>query len=239
MKRFYKIVALTEKSDKGFGLTLDGKLVQTNARQAFIIPSLALANFIIKEWEEQKEDIIPDTMPLSQMAMTLIDRVIPHRQALTTEILDYINTDLICYRTDEPEDYKIIQEEKWNPFITWFQQKFGMSLVTTYQLSPITQSPLIHNAIQNYISNLNDIKFMAAYLATLGTGSIIMAISFVSQSFEPHQILKAAFAEEHLKDEIYLSSVYGAAPDQERKYKILGKELENLKTLISIPQETN
>ena len=228
MKKFYKSVTLTEKTDNGFGLLLDNKPVQTPARKTFFIHSLNIAKLIVKEWEGQTDKILPQTMPVSQMAMTLIDRVIPYREKLANEILGYIDTDLICYRTDEPIQYRRVQEEKWNPFVDWFQRKFNLSLEVTSGLSPLTQSNDIHHVIQKYISSVNNAYFMALYLATLGTGSIILALAFVHKDFTVDEILEASFAEEKLKDEIYLGDIYGSAPDQERKYQNLKTELETL-----------
>lgn len=232
MKRFYKTVTLGDKTDAGYALLLDGKQVNTPAKQPFFIPSTDLADIIVKEWEAQEGEILPLTMPISQMTMTLIDRVIPHRKLLQTEILDYIDTDLICYRADEPEQYKNAQETKWNPFIQWFHQAFDLNLEVTTGLSPLTQSPDIHQAIAKHITGLNDKQFMAVYLATLGTGSIILALAFLSKLFNNIQVMEAAFAEELLKDEIYLGHIYGSAPDQEKKYKSVGNDLSALQHFI-------
>jgi len=228
MKRFYKSVTLDKSSENGFGLLLDGKPVRTPAKQIFIVPNEILANLIVTEWDAQTDEIRPLTMPVSQMTMTLIDRVIPHRATLQDEIFDYIDTDLICYRTDEPEQYKKAQENKWNPFIRWFEDKFHVQLETTTGLSPLTQHTNVHDVIRSTIAGLNDHQFMGVYMATLGTGSIILALAFQSRDFAVQHILEAAFAEEHLKDEIYLGHIYGSAPDQEKKYKSLKADLETL-----------
>jgi chaperone required for assembly of F1-ATPase len=233
MKRFYKSVSLSEGTTEGYGLLLDHKPVQTPARKPFFIQSKKIASLVVKEWEDQGETVQPLKMPVSQMAMTLIDRVIPFRDKLESEILGYINTDLVSYRTSEPEQYKRIQEEKWDPFIIWFKNIFGLHFEVTYGLSPLTQSPDIHHAIHHHINRLSDEKMMALYLGTLGTGSIVLGLAFISLDFTVDDILAAAFAEEKLKDTIYLGEIYGSAPDQEKKYKTLKTELETLLHFIT------
>lgn len=233
MKRFYKYVTLTDKTAEGYGLLLDNKPVQTPARKNFFIKSYNIAQMVIKEWESQTENILPLTMPVSQMAMTLTDRVIPFRDKLESEILGYIDTDLICYRTDDPEQYKLIQEEKWNPFINWFQAKFDLDLQVTYGLSPLTQSDAVHQSIRKYMTSINHENFMALYIATLGTGSVILGLGFIAKDFSVDDILEAAFAEEKLKDKIYLADIYGTAPDQARKVQTLKSELETLLYFIA------
>lgn len=228
MKRFYKSVTLGEPTDTGFQLLLDNKPVRTPDKKIFFIPTPELAALIVKEWEDQKEEILPATMPVCQMTMTLIDRVIPHRAALEEEMLGYIDTDLICYRADEPEQYKKAQETKWNPFINWFEETFKLRLQVTSGLSPLTQDPAIHDALAKHVAALNDHQLMAMYLATMGTGSIILALAFQMKAFPNDVILSAAFAEELMKDEIYLGHIYGSAPDQEKKYTSLTNDLATL-----------
>lgn len=233
MKRFYKFVTLTDKTEDGYGLLLDNKPVQTPARKTFFIKSYDIAQMVVKEWESQTENILPLTMPISQMAMTLTDRVIPFRDKLQSEILGYIDTDLIYYRTDDPEQYKLIQEEKWNPFVNWFQSKFHLDLQVTYGLSPLIQSDKIHQTIKKYVTSINHEDFMALYITTLGTGSIIIGLGFIAKDFSIDQILEASFAEEDLKDKIYLAEIYGTAPDQTRKVQTLKTELETLLHFIA------
>ncbi len=232
MKRFYQSVSLADKSADGYQLLLDNKPVRTPAKQIFFIPSRPLAEVIVKEWEDQKEEILPLTMPVCQMTMTLVDRVIPHRKALEEEMLGYIDTDLICYRTEEPQQYKQAQETQWNPFIVWFEQAFALRLATTTGLSPLTQSPAIHQAIAQHVATLSDGQLMAIYLATMGTGSIILGLAFQMKAFSNETILSAAFAEELLKDEIYLGDIYGTAPDQEKKYQSLRQDLQTLQHFL-------
>lgn len=228
MKRFYKSVTLGEATDAGYQLLLDNKPVRTPDRKIFFVPSLKLADLIVKEWEDQKEEILPLTMPVCQMTMTLIDRVIPHRKALEEEMLGYIDTDLICYRAEEPEQYKKAQEAQWDPFIEWFEHEFKLRLQITSGLSPLTQDPAIHDTIATHVATLNDGQLMAMYLATMGTGSIILALAFQMKAFSNDAILSAAFAEELMKDEIYLGHIYGSAPDQEKKYASLKSDLATL-----------
>ena len=233
MKRFYQSVSLADKSADGYQLLLDNKPVRTPAKQIFFIPSRPLAEVIVQEWEDQKEEILPLTMPVCQMTMTLVDRVTPHRKALEEEMLGYIDTDLICYRTEEPQQYKQAQETQWNPFIVWFEQAFALRLSTTTGLSPLTQSPAIHQAIAQHVATLSDGQLMAIYLATMGTGSIILGLAFQMKAFSNEAILSAAFAEELLKDEIYLGNIYGTAPDQEKKYQSLRQDLQTLQHFLA------
>ena len=232
MKRFYNTVTLNHTTSGHYQLLLDGKPVQTPAKQPFFMYTQTIADKVVAEWECQHTDIVPETMPVSQMAMTLIDRVEPQRTHLQNELLGYINTDLLCYRAQEPEIYKHAQMEAWDPFIDWFEGFSGLSIKTTDGLSPVIQPKNVHDYIQSFLDNLSDAQFMAAYLTTLGTGSILLSLCFISKQHSIDSIVEAAFVEERLKDKIYLENTYGIAPDQMKRYQALKHDLETLTSFI-------
>lgn len=234
MKKFYQTVDLGPLSNGSYTLLLNGKPVQTPARHQLEIRAMPLAEAVADEWRSQGDIILPDTMPLSQMAMTLIDRVLPQRPVLMNEALGYLDTDLVCYRADEPEVYKAAQELHWNPFVDWVAETFHESLQVTTGLSPLTQSPALHQKILNFVTAMTDEEFMAMYLATLGAGSLVMALAFVAGDFSPSQILEASFVEEKVKDVMYLSDIYGSAPDQERRMKALFGDLDTLQRFLML-----
>lgn len=97
MKRFYKHVTCTQ-ADGAFQILLDGRAVKTPDKHLFVPETRALAEAICFEWENQRDEICPETMPLTQWVSTLIDRIRPQRTNLIENILCYIDTDLICYR---------------------------------------------------------------------------------------------------------------------------------------------
>ncbi len=238
MKRFYKTVAIERTPNGFYSLALDGKPVQTPARHQLQIQAMPLAEAIADEWRGQGDEILPDTMPLSQMAMTLVDRVLPQRDVLTAEALGYLDTDLVCYRAADTEVYKTAQETHWDPFLAWIADNFDEALQTTSGLAPLTQSPTLHHKISNFVAGMNDAEFMALYLTTLGAGSLVMALGFVAGDFSPAQVLDAAFVEEKVKDVMYLSDIYGSAPDQERRMKALSKDLETLQHVLMLSAAT-
>lgn len=95
MKKFYTLVSST-KSDDGYVIQLDGKPVQTLLKQDLIAPSQALADAIIAEWSAQGDEVKPDTMPLTQILITAIDKI-RDREVITASVMKYLDTDLVCY----------------------------------------------------------------------------------------------------------------------------------------------
>jgi chaperone required for assembly of F1-ATPase len=243
MKKFYSSVDISPcqtsipdayKNFTCFFLLLDGKIVQTPLRNPLILISQTIADNVRQEWLTQQVEVKPETMPITQLSMTLQDRVAPHREKLTDEIMGYIHTDLLCYRASEPEDFSYLQNEVWKPFIGYINAKFSYELITTTGLHHIQQDKNFVKTIHEYIQNLDIVSFMAVYLTTIGTGSLIIALAFTDMSFPPDKVIKAVFVEEHYKDKIYMADKYGAAPDQERRENNLWHDLETIRAFLQV-----
>ena len=62
MRRAYVRVE-TRPLDSGWGVALDGRPMRTPGKNELMLPSGALAAAIAAEWDAQREEIHPATMP--------------------------------------------------------------------------------------------------------------------------------------------------------------------------------
>ena len=118
IRRFYKEVNIVQR-DNTFSIELDGRTVKTPSGQPQVMISEALAKAIAYEWSSQKKIVVPETMPMSGYANTAIDRIGKNRQSILKEILNFAETDLLCYRIDEPKDLASRQKKHWQPLLDW------------------------------------------------------------------------------------------------------------------------
>ena len=116
MRRFYKKVEKVKDND-GWTILLDGKSIKTPARQTLFLPTIALAENIVLEWEEQGLEIDPLTMPLTGYAYSAIDRSQPMENQLIEQICAYAQSDVLCYRVEKPIDLAERQEAEWQPVL--------------------------------------------------------------------------------------------------------------------------
>jgi len=93
-KRFYK-TATTENGR----ILLDGRALKTQARKPMVITPPALARAVAAEWNAIATHINPDRMPLTRLVNLVLDRTPHDRDALIADILRYVETDLLCYRS--------------------------------------------------------------------------------------------------------------------------------------------
>ena len=231
MKKFYKDASVTE-SGSSWALLLDGKPIKTPMRSELVFPTRALADVAQAEWQNQLDMILPETMPVTQMMMTIIDRVRPNREKFLNETLGYLDTDLICYFADEPEIYAQEQRKHWLPILDWLRDFFKCEILTTSSLAALSQPERTKEIIGDFISGLDELRFSVLYLTTLTTGSVLLSIAFIESAFTQAEIYEAALAEDLIRDKIYLAETYGVSPDQERRRKIIQNELSSSRQFL-------
>jgi chaperone required for assembly of F1-ATPase len=140
VKRFFA-TATTDRREGGFAVLLDGRAMLTPARNALMLPSLALAGAIAAEWSAQGDEIEAATMPLTRHAYTAVDGVRQGIDQVVEEITRFAETDLVCYRADSPKALATQQAAAWQPLLDWLHEAHGTSLAVTNGVVPIRQSP--------------------------------------------------------------------------------------------------
>ncbi|MDE1150922.1 MAG: ATP12 family chaperone protein [Micavibrio sp.] len=127
MKRFYK-KAEAGTAPGGYMVRLDGKAIKTPMQHSLIFPSRDFAEAVAAEWEAQQGDIIPSSMPLMQLASTMLDKVgsPADRQAMNVEVFKYGTSDMVCYFAPHPADLVARQQAQWLPLLTWLEDEMGV-----------------------------------------------------------------------------------------------------------------
>ena len=216
MKKFYHLVAVNHYPE-GYAVLLDAKPIRTPQGQLLLCPNEDLANAVMGEWVAQVETIKPDTMPITQLVTTYLDKVQGQREILQPEVMNFLDTDLLCYRAGDPPAFAARQEMVWDPVLSWFQDSFSVKVQTTTELAALRQDPQVHQSVETYVRNLSDAYFSILQIVTAETGSLLLAIAFLEKAVTPQDAFNAAQAEELLKSEIYNEEFYGKAPDIEKK----------------------
>jgi len=228
MKRFYKMVSVAPGMG-GFEIHLDGKPVRTPSREILASPSKALADEIMKEWMAQTDVINPETMPLTQILTTAMDY---DRAAIEQEVLGYLNTDLLCYRTDDPEAVATLQADMWGRWTDWFAEESGVTLLTTTGLSALEQPQAAHDYVAKSIKGADMWAFTAIQMVTAISGSVVLALAFVRAAASPDDVFRAAQLEELYRNDLYNESFYGQAPHQEKTHAGMRRDLAALRVFL-------
>lgn len=234
-KRFYKEVVV-DAGDEGYAILIDGKPVKTPMRKELIAENKELAEHIAKEWRAQETYIDPNTMPLTQILNTRLDKMPGEREGMTREILKYFDTDLVCYYTDAPQELYTRQKSVWNNAHLWFAQKSGESLQTTQEIAALKQKEAAHDFIKAYIQGMNEDRFIILQMATPLCGSIILAAAFCDGALDVDAVMKACFVEEDYKAALYNEAVHGGDPHLNKKRDAMHQDLQAARIYMSLSE---
>src|SRR3954454_1067163 len=158
MKRFYKEVSASAAADGGYTVMLDGKAVKTPKRAILSLPNLPLADAIAEEWRAQDETIDTQTMPLTRLAFVAIDVVTPERELVAQQILNYANSDLLCYRAEEPLELVAQQARIWDPLLDWAAVTYGARLKMGSGIRHVAQPPEAIEGLQQAIARYGEFE---------------------------------------------------------------------------------
>ena len=204
MKRFYKI-AEAGTAPGGYVIRLDGKPVKSVMQHSLIFTSKDLADAIAAEWQAQGKDIIPNSMPLMQLANTMTDKSSgPDRQAMNVELLKYGASDLICYFAATPADLVTRQEAVWLPLLKWLADTHCIVFERVDGIRYHNQPPESLEKLNTLLTTMNAPDFTAAQAATALTGSVIIALALADGYLDAEAAHAAACV-----DEIYQLEKWG------------------------------
>lgn len=200
MKRFYKDVAVTPDR----GITLDGRAVRTPARALLTLPNDALAEAAAEEWRAQGEEIDPRSMAMTGLANAAIDRVAPDPAAFAAPLAAYAESELLCYRAEEPPELAARQDAIWGPILAWARTRYDVGFILVagimHQPQPAqTLSRLAEAVAARSIWELAALNPMVSI-----SGSLVIPLAVLEGALEPD----AAFAAAHL-DEIWQAELWG------------------------------
>lgn len=235
MKRFYREVGIGP-APAGAGpdagcpdaararhcVLLDGKLVRTPGRALLALPGVALAEAVAGEWASQQDTINHADMPLTGLAFTAIDRVMPNMPAIVAQTAGYADTDLLCYFADGDAELTARQQACWQPLLDWSGEALGLPLQSTAGIVPITQDAAVLAGFIALLDRQDAWRLTGISHLTGLTGSLVIALALAAG----HLGADAAFAASQL-DELYQAERWGSDRDADRRRIALQQEIRD------------
>jgi len=193
-QRFY-VAATTAATADGYAVLLDGKPVRTPARHELKAPSLALAQAIAVEWQDQEDVIDPAKMPLTRLANTIIDGVAAAPLAVAEEVGKYLASDLVFYRANAPAALAEHQARHWDPILAWARQALGAAFRTSQGVVHVTQPEGALAAARAAIPS-DPWRLGAVHTVTTLTGSALLALAMARGTVSADAAWEAAHVDE-------------------------------------------
>lgn len=230
-KKFFKDCDV-ETCDGGFAVLLDGRQIHTPGGGSLILPGQALAIAVSAEWAAQEETIRPDTMPMTGFCCTTLDTVAGNRADIAGQLSKYAQTDLLCYRADEPEDLVAEQQAQWQPLLGWVEDAFGARLRVTTCILPVDQPPEAIQALQKAAEDLDDWQLTVLASVTQATGSLVIGLAVLHGRLDADN----AFGASQL-DETWQTSMWGEDSEDAKRRAALNAEIQDAARFLNLVRD--
>jgi chaperone required for assembly of F1-ATPase len=194
-KRFYA-EATAGEGEGGWRLLLDGRPAKTPGRNGLAFPTQALALVVADEWNAQAELIDPREMPVTRIANSIIDGVVPEPVPVADDIVKYAGSDLLCYRADGPQTLVERQAALWDPVLAWARDSLGARLILSEGVMHVTQPDQAIAALRRALPVGDGWRIGAAHVVTTLTGSALLAIALLHGRLTAEEAWDAAHVDE-------------------------------------------
>ena len=204
MRKFWKTVKVKKKSSNSYEILLDENVLKTPMKKKITIQNSKIAEEIYKEWNQDKNIVDTDAMIFYGIISTSIDKISNNRILYVNEILNFIDTDLICYRAEEPNDLVQWQSKNWDPILLKVEKYINNKIDVFKGIMPLKQNKGIKFKITKYLTKFSDLEIIALHKITNITGSIFLSLCILNNDI----IKEKVFELSHL-DELWQAENWG------------------------------
>ena len=183
MKRFYRGAA-ARAVDGGWEVLLDERPVKTPARAGLMVPTAPLAEAIAGEWNAQGEKVDPRAMPLTGLANAAIDRVGPEREAFVRSLAVYGESDLLCYRADQPDLLAARQDVQWDPILAWARRRFGIDFEIVCGVIHRPQADATIDRLRDAVAAFDPFRLAGLSQLVTISGSLVIALAIAEAAID-------------------------------------------------------
>ncbi|MEX0692891.1 MAG: ATP12 family protein [Rhodospirillales bacterium] len=219
-RRFYTRVGIRAEQG-GYAVLLDDRPFRTPGRVILLTSTEALGEAIAAEWEAQGEKINPHSMPLTQIACTVTDHIVPGRSDIEEQLARFAEADLLCYRAENPKDLALRQQQMWQPVLDWLSGQHGIDFAVTTAVIAEPQPEQALAKIRAVIAACDDHELAALSVLTQAMGSLSLGLAVMQDYLDWESAAKAAQL-----DETFQSELWGSDREAELRLKALRDDME-------------
>ena len=174
-----------------YELSLDGRKLKTPKGSVFRVRNRLLALAIEAEWRSQKKLIHLDQMHLTTLTNTCIDNPMGlSRETLAASILEYLMTDTLCFRSEEPDELSKLERELWDPLVEWFMNCFDVDLSVTTDLFSAPVPEATRTALQKDLLSQPFEALVALNFMTDNLKSAILSFALMNRKVTVEQAIR-------------------------------------------------
>jgi chaperone required for assembly of F1-ATPase len=129
----------------------------------------------------QGETVNPALMPYTRTANSAIDKVAPQHGEVAAMLAAYGDSDLLCYRAEEPAELVARQAQAWDPLLDWADKALGAPLIATVGVMHVDQPAESLEALSARVHALTPFQLSAFHDLVALSGSLVLAFAVTGQ----------------------------------------------------------
>ena len=203
MKRFWDHAVAVRRPEGGHAVLLDGRPLRLPGGQPLATHSAPLAEAIAAEWHAaggaKGQPMTMEEVPLTRLLGTAQDRVAPDPTAMVEGLARYAETDLLCYRAEDPALAEE-QAREWQPLLDWAAEAHGARLSVTAGLMPIAQPGASLAALRAAIAKHGSEELAALGVIVPGLGSLVLGLAISAGRLDAAEAHRLAILDERFQE---------------------------------------
>ncbi len=175
-KRVYREVHVSQ-SDGGYRVLLDQIPLRSLCRKDLKLVNEVLARAVASEWEDQGDEIDTSVLRLTTLARRATDLTDQDRARIEAVLIAYIETDLVCYRAEQPPALVRLQCAAWDPMVAWAKKRYSCAPSVTNGILPTAPDADVSRRYSAVIADFTAEQLVVLQEITAITGSLILALA--------------------------------------------------------------
>ncbi|WP_137177590.1 ATP12 family protein [Roseomonas sp. AR75] len=206
MKRFWDAASVAE-SEGRFAVALDSRPVRLPGGTPLRVASRPLAEAIAAEWNAaaggaKDSPFTPEEVPLTRLVGTAEERIAPDPAPTVTALARYGETDLLCYRAEDPR-LADRQAAEWDPLLDWATLTLDAPLRVTAGVMPVAQDAQALAALRRAIEALPPVEIAALGVAVPALGSLVLGLALATGRLDANAAHDLATLDERFQEEFW------------------------------------
>ena len=197
-------------SDGFFNLFINNKEIKTPEKVSFNFKEKIFPNLILKEIKKFKLKNLNQSTYYNIFSLAK-DKIQVDKQRYIEEVLKYINTDLICYWENKPDDLYTLQLDNWNSQLKKLKKE-ELNFDYTFNITPIKQNKSSIVLLKKKLIQLDDIILSCLLIITKITSSVLLSYLFITNRIKPIDLYNNTYLHE-----IWQSKKWGIVEEEKEK----------------------
>ena len=191
-------------------LLINNKEIKTPENALFNFKEKTFAELILKEIKRLNLKKLNQSLYYNIFSLAK-DKIFIDKQKYIDEVMKYINTDLICYWENKPEDLHTLQIDNWRKQLKKLKDE-ELKFDYTYNILPIKQKDSSIELLKNKLIQLDDIILACLLIVTKTTSSLLLSYLFTTNRIKPIDLYKNTYLHE-----IWQSNKWGIVEEEKEK----------------------